>query len=450
MFDRFFEKRGISYQTIFESGDDIVFGNLSGTNITPDTIFQVNAVFSAISLIADTVSTLPMNAYVRRDGARFAFNPRPEWILQPDVNLPREAFYNQVIVSLLLDGNTFIRVFSNSRGDVVNLTVLNPSTVVVQRNGLGMLQFLVTGEDKPLTSEEIVFIPDVMKPGDIRGVSRVKAMGETFGLALALERYASTFFGAGTNLNGVIEFPGMLTGDQAKDLAAGFDSRHRGWKKGHRTGVLSGGAKFVTTQVDPEKSTLVDSRNQSIADIARAFNVPPHLLGLNVGMGYSSVEMTNLAWVTHGLRPVIAKIEGALSPLLRRVPGGEDAFIKFNLDGLLRADLQARTAAYSTMLQSGAMSINEVRQLEDLRPIEDPAAISPRVSLASVNLDAADLKALRERVTMARDLVLAGFSPAEALATMGVPAIAHTGVPSVQLQQVATIDPLDPESVYEV
>jgi hypothetical protein len=96
------------------------------------------------------------------------------------------------------------------------------------------------------------------------------------------------------------------------------------------------------------------------------------------------------------------------------------------------------------------MSINEVRQLEDLRPIEDPAAISPRVSLASVNLDAADLKALRERVTMARDLVLAGFSPAEALATMGVPAIAHTGVPSVQLQQVATIDPLDPESVYEV
>ena len=450
MFDRLFEKRAISYQTIFESGDDIVFGNLSGTNITSETVFQVNAVFSAISLIADTVSTLPVDAYIRRDGARFPFRPRPEWVTQPDVNIPREAFYNQVIVSMLLDGNAFIRVFSNDRGEVVNLTVLNPTTVVVRRNGLGQLQFIVDGEDAPLTSDEMVYIPDVMKPGDIRGISRIKAMGETFGLALALERYASTFFGQGTNLNGVIEFPGMLNQDQAQALASSFDSRHKGWKKGHRTGVLSGGAKFVSTQTDPEKSTLVDSRNQSIADVARAFNVPPHLLGLDVGMSYASVEQTNLAWVTHGLRPVIGKIEGAISPLLRRAPGGAGAFIKFNIDGLLRADLQSRTAAYSTMLQSGAMSINEVRALEDMRPIDDEAAQQPRVPLANVNLDGADLKALRERVTMARDLVMVGFSPEQALSALGVPAIEHTGVPSVQLQGLQNLSPDNPESAYEV
>lgn len=450
MFDRLFEKRAITYQTIFENGDDIVFGNLAGTNITSETVFQVNAVFSAISLISDTISTLPLDSYIRRDGARFPFRPRPEWVTQPDVNLPREAFYNQAIVSLLLDGNAFIRVFSNQRGEPINLTVLNPATVVVRRNGLGQLQFVVEGEDAPLTSDEIVFIPDVMKPGDIRGVSRIKAAGETFGLALALERYASTFFGQGTNLNGVIEFPGMLNQEQAQQLAASFDSRHKGWKKGHRTGVLAGGAKFVSTQIDPEKSTLVDSRNQSIADIARIFNVPPHLLGLNVGMSYASVEQTNLAWVTHGLRPVIAKLEGALSPLLRRSPGGAGAFIKFNIDGLLRADLQSRTAAYSTMLQSGAMSINEVRSLEDMRPIDDEAAMQPRVPLANVNLDGADLKALRERVSMARDLVMVGFSPAEALAALGVPEIAHTGLPSVQLQGLAQVSPEDPEAAYEV
>lgn len=450
MFDRLFEKRAITFQTIFESGDDIVFGNLAGTNITADSAFQVNAVFSAISLISDTISTLPLDAFIRRDGARFPFRPRPEWVSQPDVNLPREAFYNQAIVSMLLDGNAFIRVTSNQRGEPINLTVLNPAHVTVKRNGMGGLQFKLIGEDTPLTSEEIVFIPDVMKPGDIRGVSRVKAAGETFGLALALERYASTFFGQGTNLNGVIEFPGMLNQDQAQQLAASFDSRHRGWKKGHRTGVLAGGAKFVSTQIDPEKSTLVDSRNQSIADVARIFNVPPHFLGLDVGMSYASVEQTNLAWVTHGLRPVIAKLEGALSPLLRRSPQGAGAFIKFNLDGLLRADLQSRTASYSTMLQAGAMSINEVRALEDMRPIDDQAAIQPRVPLANVNLDGADLKALRERVSMVRDLVLAGFSPAEALAAMGVTPIDHTGVPSVQLQALQNLNPANPEAAYEV
>ena len=450
MFDRLFQQRAISYQTIFESGDDIVFGNYSGTYINSDTIFQVNAVFSSISLIADTISTLPLDAYVRRDGARFPFRPRPVWVTQPDVNLPREAFYNQVIVSLLLEGNAFIRVFSNTRGEVVNLTVLNPNTVTIQRNGLGQLQFLVEGEEKVLTSDEIVYIPDVMKPGEIRGISRIKAMGETFGLALALERYASTFFGQGTNLNGVIEFPGNLTKEQADNLAASFDNRHRGWKKGHRTGVLSGGAKFVSTQTDPERSMLVESRNQSIADVARAFNIPPHLLGLPGTNSYASVEQTNLAWITHGLRPIVGKIEGALSPLLRRSAGGEGAFIKFNLDGLARADLQSRTSSYSTMLQSGAMSINEVRSYEDLRPIDDTAAAQPRVPLANVNLDAADLKAMRERVTMVRDLVMVGFSPSEALAAMGVQDIDHTGVPSVQLQGLQNLDPDNPEEAYEV
>lgn len=450
MFDRLFQQRAISYQTIFESGDDIVFGNYSGTYINSDTVFQVNAVFSSISLIADTISTLPLDAYVRRDGARFPFRPRPEWVSQPDVNLPREAFYNQVIVSLLLEGNAFIRVFSNTRGEVVNLTVLNPNTVTVQRNGLGNLQFLVEGEERVLTSDDIVYIPDVMKPGEIRGISRIKAMGETFGLALAMERYASTFFGQGTNLNGVIEFPGNLTKEQADNLAASFDNRHRGWKKGHRTGVLSGGAKFVSTQTDPERSMLVESRNQSIADVARAFNIPPHLLGLPGTTSFASVEQNNLAWITHGLRPIVGKIEGALSPLMRRSPGGAGAFIKFNLDGLARADLQSRTSSYSTMLQSGAMSINEVRSYEDLRPIDDTAASQPRVPLANVNLDAADLKAMRERVTMVRDLVMVGFSPAEALAAMGVQDIDHTGVPSVQLQGLQNLNPEDPEQAYEV
>jgi HK97 family phage portal protein len=309
--------------------------------------------------------------------------------------------------------------------------------------------FKVMNEERLLSDEEIVFIPDVMKPGDIRGISRVTALKESFGLGLALERFAQTFFGQGTNLNGVIEYPGALTQEQAETLAGSFSNRHRGWKRAHKTGVLSGGATFKPTQVDPEKSTLIESRNQSIADVARAFNVPPHLLGLPGFNSYASVEQSMLSWVTHGLRPIVAKIEGGLTPLLVRSTGSESVFIKFNLDGLVRADLQGRTAAYSTMLQAGAMSINEVRALEDMRPIVDAAADRPRVPLANVNLDAADLKAQRERVTMARDLVMVGYDPQAVLAAFGLPSIEHTGLPSVQLQGVAQIDPENPGEVYQ-
>ena len=450
VFDRFFEQRAISYQTVFESGDDISFGNLSSTNINEDTVFQVNAVFSAISLISDTISTLPLDCFIRDGETRTVFRPKPAWVTQPDVDMPRAAFYGAVITSLLLDGNAFIRVFSNPRGEVVNLVVLNPLTVTVKRNGLGRIMFTVDGEGKSLTSEDIIFIPDVVQPGQIRGVSRVKALKENFGLAMALEKFAATFFGQGTNLNGIIEFPGNLTAEQAQNLANGFDSRHKGWRKGHRTGVLSGGATFKATQIDPAQSQSIEARHMAVEDIARAFNIPPHLLALPGTNSYASVEQNNLAWVTHGLRPIITKIEEALSPLLARSPNGETAFLKFNLDGLLRADIQARMSAYSTGLQAGFLTINDVRRLEDLSPMDDESADNVRVPLANVDLADSHVKAERERVIMAQALVYAGYDPAAVLENLGLPAMPHTGLPSSQLQPISQIDPEDPESVYEV
>lgn len=451
MFERLFESRSVSYQNLWASGGDVEFGNLSGTNVTSDSVFQVNAVFSAVSLIADTISTLPIDAFVRRDGARELFRPSPSWVYQPDVDLPKEAFYNSLIVSMLLDGNAFVRLFSNSAGEIVNMVVLNPKTVEIKRNGLGRLQFVVQGMDKPLQADEMLFIPDVVKPGELRGVSRVEALKENFGLALAMEKFASTFFGSGTNLGGVIEVPGNITQEQSEALRGGFDKAHRGWAKGHKTGVLSGGATWKQTQIDPEKSTIVASRNQAVLDVCRAFNVPPHLLAITEGSSsYASVEQTNLAWVTHGLRPLIQKIEGAFSPLLARSPGGQDAFIKFNLDGLLRADITSRTAAYSTGLQAGYLTINDVRKLEDLPPIADVAADTVRVPLANVNIEAASLSSEDRKVLMAQRLIASGFKPEQVLSVLGLPEIEHTGVPSVLLQGVAQIDPENPTDVYEV
>ena len=168
------------------------------------------------------------------------------------------------------------------------MVVLNPATVEIKRNGLGRLQFKVEGEKSPLSAEDVVFIPDLVKPGEVRGVSRVTALKENFALAKALENFSATFFGQGTNVAGVIEFPGNLTAEQAQDLARGFDNRHRGWKRGHKTGVLTGGATFKTTQVDPDKSTLIDSRRMAVEDVARAFNIPPHLMGLPGKIGRAS------------------------------------------------------------------------------------------------------------------------------------------------------------------
>jgi hypothetical protein len=160
-------------------------------------------------------------------------------------------------------------------------------------------------------------------------------------------------------------------------------------------------------------------------------------------MSYASVEQNNINFVTHTLRPYVAKIEDAYSALL---PDG--AFIKFNVDGLLRGDFSTRMNGYSIGSQAGFLSVNDIRRFEDLRPVEGGDVY--RVPLANVDLAAAALVETDRRVLMAQRLVTTGFDPSSVLAALGLPPIEHTGVPSVMLQGIAQIDPESPESVYDV
>jgi HK97 family phage portal protein len=440
----FGEQRAVSFQTVWGAGEPWGLQSESGVNVTTKKSFEIVAFFSAVSLISDTISTLPCGAYLRIGATRRPLNPRPVWLDQPDVDLStRAAFFQQVFSSLLVHGNSYTRVFRDAQGQVVNLVNLDPEKVDVERSAIGRKVYKVQNEGRMLTSDEVIHIVDLILPGELKGLSRVETLKQALGLNIALSDYASRFFGTGASASGVIEFPGNLTSEQASQLADGFDSRHRnGTRRAHRTGVLSGGAKFVATQTDPEASQALESRKFAVEEIARAFNVPLHLLGVPGTATYSSVEQNNLSFISMTLRPLAEKVEAAFSRLL---PG--DAFIKFQFNDLLRADLSSRVQSYSVGTQAGFYSTNDIRRLEDMEPVEDGDQY--RVPLANISLADTGVVAEDKRVLMANRLVTAGFKPEQVLAALGLPAIEHTGVPSVMLQGIAQIDPEDPQAVYE-
>ena len=445
MLGNLFEQRAVSFQTVWGAGEPWGLQSEAGVNVTTKKSFEIVAFFSAVSLISDTISTLPCGAYLRIGATRRPLNPRPMWLDQPDIDLStRAAFFQQVFSSLLVHGNSYTRVFRDAQGQVVNLVNLNPEKVEVERSKVGRKVYRYEGEGKLLTGDEVIHIVDLILPGELKGLSRVETLKQSLGLNIALSDYAARFFGTGASTAGVIEFPGNLTSEQAKQLADGFDARHRnGSRRAHKTGVLSGGAKFVSTQLDPETSQALESRKFAVEEIARAFNVPLHLLGVPGTASYASVEQNNLQFVSMTLRPLAEKVEAAFSRLL---PG--DAFIKFQFADLLRADLEARIRSYSVGAQSGFYSTNDIRRLEDLEPVEQGDQY--RVPLANIALSDTAVITEEKRVAMVQQLVISGFDPSEALAAVGLPPIGHTGLPSTQLQAVAQIDPTDPNAVYEV
>lgn len=441
MLNNLFEKRAISQGLWAQGFDYDGMATEAGVAVNSENALTINAVFSAVSLISDTISTLPVAAYERSSGERRYLVPQPVWVNRPDIEIPSNAFWQSVLVSLLLDGNSFTRVWRDEQGEVVNLMQLNPYNVQIKRNAVGGLMFIVDGEKKALTKDEIIWIPDLLKPGAIRGVARVEALKENFGLALALQNFAARFFGQGASMAGVIEFPTALTAEQAKNLSSAFDNRHGGWRKSGRTGVLSGGATFKPTSASNDQSQMIESRRLAVEDVARVFNIPPHLLALPGFNSYASVEQSNIQFTIHTIRPLVGKLESAFGWLL---PKG--SFLRWNLDGLLRGDFSSRMQGYSVGSQAGFLSINDIRSLEDLPSVDNGDVY--RVPLANVNLTAADLAEQNERVAMAQKLIAVGFDPADVLAKLNLPAISHTGVPSASLQSVAQIDPTDPSAVY--
>ena len=439
------EERAVSFQTIFASGGNLARETYAGTVITYDTSLKIGAVYACVRLLADTISTLPVDTFYREGGSRLVFRPKPIWVETPDIGMAREDFLQQAMVSLLLDGNVFIRIFRGRSGEVTSLTVLDPTRVEVRRNpATREVEYAIDGTaGAVLTAAEVLHITELRRPGALRGVSRIEEVKQALGLASALEEFSARFFGQGSTTQGLIEWPGNLTKEQAKDLADGFEEGHKGLRRAHRPGVLFGGAKFVKTGVDPNEAQMLESRQFAVEEIARIFRCPLHLLQVSTpgAMSYASVEQNAIQFAQYTLRPIISKFETSLSTLL---PG--PAFVKFNLDAILRGDIQTRFAAYSTGQLAGFLSVNDVRRLEDYAPA--PGGDDYRVPLANVNLAAANIVETDRKTQMLTRLIMAGFDPAEALKALDMPPIMHTGIPVTSLQSVASINPADPGSVY--
>ena len=425
MLNRLFETRG-SFQQLFGAG--LLFDRVSsaGVTVTEETALRLSAVYACVRLISDTISTLPYDQFVRRDGQRFPYRPKDTWVERPSTEMPRTTFWKQVIVSLLLDGNAFIQVV-RSGNEIVDLIPINPMQVRVERRN-GTKVFIVNGT-MVMDTAQVLHVTEMMLPGEVRGVSRIKQAKEALGLGLALEEYAAQFFGNGAFAGGVLEFPDKLTPEQRKEIRETWNAQHQGAKRAHRVGMLWGGGKFNPMTVNPAESQLVDQRRFAIEEVARIFRVPPFMLGVseNAAMAFASIEQQQLFFRQHTIQPYVEMLEDHFQALLEN----PNTFIKFNMSSIVRADLSSRYAAYNVALLAGFMSVNDVRALEDQGPVD--AGDQYRVPLQNIPLTDAGVISMQQKARAAQALTISGYTP-DSIAKLLDLDVESFGLPSVQVQ----------------
>lgn len=196
----------------------------------------------------------------------------------------------------------------------------------------------------------------------IKGENPILRNAMALGKSIATEKFASEFYEKGGNIRAVLETEGHMSDDEFTNFSKHFAES----SKNFDTPILEYGMKYKQLAVNPVAAQLIQSETLSIQDVARILNIPPHMLGELSHATYSNIEHQTMQFVQYSLRPTVKRLEDELES--KMFLGEEKGLysVKFNLDGLLRGDTEARSKYYHNAILDGYMSRNEVRELEGL------------------------------------------------------------------------------------
>ena len=344
-------------------------------NINDGTSLSVPAAYRAVQVLSDAIATLPLKAV--RNGQVIA--DTPQLLRRPDPQESRIDTIAALVTSLLMHGNAYALIGARDRlGFATSLTVLAPPAVSVMQEA-GAVVYKVGGHS--FDSSEIMHIRGLTLPGSLTGLGPLAVQRRSLGLAIAGEEYSSELFVGGSMPSGVLHVEGELNREEAEALKNGFMAAHGGRQR--TPAVLSGGVKYDALGWSSADLELLESRKYNAQAIATIFGVPGHLIGIaqSDSMTYSNVQQDSISFVRWSIQPWASRVEAALTELL---PRGQEA--KFNMGGLMRADIQTRYQAHAVALSSGFMTVDEVRALEDLEALDAP----PVVDVVDVVEDAED------------------------------------------------------------
>jgi HK97 family phage portal protein len=283
---------------------------------------------------------------------------------------------NQIVVSLLLDGNAYMATARDATGRVLFVDILDPTLITpkIETSEDGSQRLTYTSTQAPeivYSGRDITMFRNLLKPGQIKGVSPITAAREMLSLGIAQQSYASSMYGNGALPGGLVEVQGQLSETGVAQLKEGWNDLHQGARNGHRLAVLTEGAKFSQVALNPADAKWIEGSQATVRDIARLFGLPPFLLADSSGStswGSGIAEM-NLAMQVYSLRPIVRRLEATFNGVLRSM-GIEVAYFNIDLNRMSRHHPD-RWSDYSTAIHSGILSINEARAWEGLSPVED-------------------------------------------------------------------------------
>jgi len=403
-----------------------LFGGLvtsTGIRVSPELALTVPGLAASVNVISEDLAKVPLRVYQKTKSEehrvavehplhqRIHHSPAP-WLTS--FNWRRAAF-----AAAMSRGNHYSRVIRNVRGEVMRLQPIKPGRCSVRwtQDGEPFFDVMEGTYRVRMSYQDIIHLPyrADTAPGEfggVLGVSPIARHAESISLAIAAERFASGFFKNGARPSVVVEMDRKLPNDHvARRIRDGIERAYGGLDNAFKVAILELGMKMREISFKPSDSQLVEVRKENAVAMCQIFGVPPHKVGILDRATFSNIEHQAIEYVTGPVSALAKAMESAIDiACLTTIEREQGYFVQFDLNGLLRGDIQSRYRAYAIGRQWGWLSADEIRAWENMDPL--PLA-SGKTYLQPMNMQPSDKNVADDDETPPQRKVLALPAPEE-------------------------------------
>lgn len=363
----------------------------AGVTVTEDTALTLAEWWACVSVISRTIAAQPWGVFERSPQGRREIMGGISWLLnnQPNPEMTAFSFREALIAHALNWGNGYAELQRDLAGRIVAMWLMTPDRVTPDRDAnTGALIYRVKradGTEDILKPEQVFHLHGLGFDG-LMGYSVVRMAARSIGIGIAQDTFGASFYANGTVLGNVIEMPGNMSPQQIKDAEAVYNDRHKGPDKAFKVKVAPAGTKVHQLGMPMDDAQFVESRGLSITAAARWLGVPPHKIADLSRSTNNNIEHQGIEFVTDAIVPWAVRLEQEANVKLFGARAQGRVYTKLIINALMRGDAKSRAEFYRTMTQIGAMSVNEVRALEELNSI-GPAGDEHLVQLNQTTLE---------------------------------------------------------------
>lgn len=344
---------------------DILGNTATPVPVTAKSSLGLAAYWRCVNLISQSIACMPIKYYTGDNNTQTNINPAILALRNPHSNLTSFTYNEILIGSALIYGNGYAYIY-RSQGKIELTPLHTPDVEPFIYDD--ELFYQVKGIKTAIPSSDMIHLRGFGL--DLKeGLSALDYHRQTLGLALSSQKESINFYAKGAKIDGVIEMPGAANQVLKDNIQKEFEKKYSGVNATSHTPIIDAGMKYTPIGMSASDAKYIESNSFSANEIATIFGVPAPMINQLERATHANIEQLSIDFVRYCLMPWVSKLEQEYYNKLLSTRE-QKGYFKFNVNSLMRGDSKTRAEFYRIMYNTSAMTINEIRALEELDKVE--------------------------------------------------------------------------------